>query len=187
VDAGFSWMINHSGGGDFLVIRTSGTDAYNKYIYSLGNCSFELQLTDEGHLHSVATLLITSRDGSNSDFVYNKLKNCEALFIAGGKVLFVNPTEHKTRGDQSTYVNLWNNTRVQTTVQYLLSKGVPIGNCSLGSSNSLSFINQTEIKHIVDTVAFFLNLVSISEWIGASTNSTNSIHSSLLEFHALIE
>src|SRR4051794_36261423 len=30
IDESFRWMIDRSGGGDFLVIRTSGTDAYNR-------------------------------------------------------------------------------------------------------------------------------------------------------------
>lgn len=37
VDAAFKWMIERSGGGNFVVIRTAGTDAYNPYIYNLGN------------------------------------------------------------------------------------------------------------------------------------------------------
>src|SRR5476651_1015543 len=35
VDAAFKWMINRSGGGDVVVIRASGTDAYNPYIKAL--------------------------------------------------------------------------------------------------------------------------------------------------------
>ena len=32
VDAAFQFMCQRAGGGDFLVIRTTGTDAYNPYI-----------------------------------------------------------------------------------------------------------------------------------------------------------
>src|SRR6476469_8534778 len=35
VDAAFQWMCQRAGGGDFLVIRTTGTDAYNPYIQQL--------------------------------------------------------------------------------------------------------------------------------------------------------
>ena len=35
VDAAFQWMCQRSGGGDFLVIRATGTDAYNPYIQAL--------------------------------------------------------------------------------------------------------------------------------------------------------
>lgn len=33
IDAAFAWMNGRSGGGDFLVIRASGTDAYNQWVY----------------------------------------------------------------------------------------------------------------------------------------------------------
>jgi len=47
VDAAFQWMCGRSGGGDFLVIRATGTDAYNPYIQQL--CP---------GINSVATLII---------------------------------------------------------------------------------------------------------------------------------
>ena len=36
MDAAFAWMIARAGGGDFLVLRTTGTDAYDPYIYAMG-------------------------------------------------------------------------------------------------------------------------------------------------------
>ena len=38
VDAAFQWMCALAGNGDFLVIRATGTDAYNPYIQSLPGC-----------------------------------------------------------------------------------------------------------------------------------------------------
>ena len=35
VDAAFQWMCQRSGNGDFLVIRATGTDAYDPYIQQL--------------------------------------------------------------------------------------------------------------------------------------------------------
>src|SRR5882724_3301352 len=35
VDAAFEWMCQRSGNGDFLVIRATGTDAYNPYSQQL--------------------------------------------------------------------------------------------------------------------------------------------------------
>src|SRR5436189_784388 len=32
IDESFEWLIERSGGGDFVVIRATGTDAYNPYI-----------------------------------------------------------------------------------------------------------------------------------------------------------
>ena len=54
VDAAFQWMCQRSGGGDFLVIRATGTDAYNPYIQQL--CPSE---------NSVATLIIPNRTAAS--------------------------------------------------------------------------------------------------------------------------
>ena len=35
VDALFTWMSARAGGGDFVVIRASGADGYNQYVYDL--------------------------------------------------------------------------------------------------------------------------------------------------------
>jgi cyanophycinase len=106
VDAAFQWMINKSGGGDFVVIRATGTDAYNPYIFGLGT------------VDSVETIIITSRTSANDPFVVNKIRNAEALFIAGG--------------DQYDYVNFWKGTPVEDAIHYLVTRNVPIGGTSAG-------------------------------------------------------
>lgn len=116
VDAAFQWMCQRAGGGDFLVIRTSGTDAYNPYIQGL--CP---------QMDSVETIIITSVTGANSTYVSTQIQNAEALWIAGG--------------DQSTYVALWRGTAVQTGVNFLLnSKLAPVGGTSAGLAVLSQFI-----------------------------------------------
>src|SRR5215216_1112860 len=116
VDAAFQWMCERAGGGDFLVIRTSGTDAYNPYIQQL--CP---------QMDSVETIIITSVTGANSTYVSTQIQNAEALWIAGG--------------DQSTYVALWRGTAVQTGVNFLLnSKLAPVGGTSAGLAVLSQFI-----------------------------------------------
>jgi cyanophycinase len=73
VDAGFQWMIDKSGGGDFVVIRATGTDAYDPWIYS-----------ELGGVDSAATIIIKNRAAASDPFVVDKIRNAEALFIAGG-------------------------------------------------------------------------------------------------------
>src|SRR6266581_6575067 len=103
VDEAYQWMCQRAGGGDFVVIRTTGTDAYNPYIQQL--CP---------QMDSVETIIITTTTGANSEYVRDQIHNAEALWIAGG--------------DQSTYVNLWRGTAVQTEVNYLLNiKAAPVG------------------------------------------------------------
>lgn len=106
VDDAFRWMISKSGGGDFVVIRCTGTNAYNSYIYSLGT------------VDSVETLIISTRNDASKSFVVNKIKNAEALFIAGG--------------DQYDYVRYWKDTPVEDAIHYLKDRGVPIGGTSAG-------------------------------------------------------
>lgn len=107
VDAAFKWMCGLSGNGDFLVIRATGTDAYNPYIQQL--CPNE---------NSVATLIIPNTAAANDPFVQSTIQNAEALWIAGG--------------NQADYINYWTGTPVQQAVNALIARGVPVGGTSAG-------------------------------------------------------
>ena len=116
VDAAFQWMCQRAGGGDFVVIRTSGTDAYNPYIQE--QCP---------QMDSVETIIINNVNGANSDYVSSHIQNAEALWIAGG--------------DQSTYTQLWRGTALQSSVDYLLNfKPTPVGGTSAGLAVLSQFI-----------------------------------------------
>ena len=116
VDAAFQWMCQRAGGGDFVVIRASGADGYNKYVQKL--CP---------QMDSAESIVITSVDGANSDYVRDHIRNAEALWIAGG--------------DQSKYVKLWSGTEVQKSVNYLLNtKRVPVGGTSAGLAVLSQFV-----------------------------------------------
>lgn len=106
LDAAFRWLCERSGGGDFLVLRATGTDAYNPYIQGL--C----------HVNSVATLVIPNRAAASDPFVAETISKAEAIFIAGG--------------DQANYINFWQGTPVQTQINTAIRKGVPIGGTSAG-------------------------------------------------------
>jgi cyanophycinase len=107
VAAAFQWMITKSGGGDFVVIRATGTDAYNPWINGLGT------------VNSVETLVIKSRAAASDPFVVAKIQNAEAVFIAGG--------------DQSDYVNFWKGTPVEDAIHYVANvKQAPVGGTSAG-------------------------------------------------------
>src|SRR5215468_6396304 len=107
VDAAFQWMCQRSGNGDFLVIRATGTDAYNPYIQQL--CPNE---------NSVATLIIPNLAAASDPFVISTIQNAEALWIAGG--------------DQSNYINFWKGTPVQTEINAVIARNAPIGGTSAG-------------------------------------------------------
>jgi cyanophycinase len=129
VDAAFQWMCQRAGGGDFLVIRTSGTDAYNPYIQEL--CP---------QMDSVETIIIGNVNGANTTYVSNQILNAEALWIAGG--------------DQSTYVDLWRGTAVQTGVNFLLNtKLAPVGGTSAGLAVLSQFIYTGERGSVTSSQA----------------------------------
>jgi cyanophycinase len=119
VDAAFQWMCNASGNGDFLVIRATGTDAYNPYIQSL--CPNE---------NSVATLIIPNRAMASDPFVVAAIQNAEALWIAGG--------------DQSNYINYWKGTPVQDAINALIARGAPVGGTSAGMNVLTEFVYSAE-------------------------------------------
>ena len=115
VDAAFQWMCQRSGNGDFLVIRATGTDAYNPYIQQL--CPAE---------NSVATLIIPNAAAAADPFVVAAIQNAEALWIAGG--------------DQSNYINFWKGTPTETAINNLIARGAPIGGTSAGMNVLTQFI-----------------------------------------------
>lgn len=139
VDAAFKWMINRSGGGDVVIIRASGTAAYNPYIYELGK------------VNSVETLKIDSRELADNDIVVNIIRNAEMLFIAGG--------------DQSNYMKYWKGTKTMEAINYLLNKKhVPVGGTSAGCAILGGFYYSGEIASLTADTALanpYQNLVKL--------------------------
>ena len=109
VDAAYRWMCAKANAGDFLVIRATGTAAYNRYIRGL--CPA---------LNSVATLIVRSRAGAEQPFVKDTILKAEAVFIAGG--------------DQSNYVRYYADTPVAAGIDTLAARGVPVGGTSAGNA-----------------------------------------------------
>jgi cyanophycinase-like exopeptidase len=107
VDAAMQWMINKSGGGDVVVLRSTGTNAYNSYLYGLGT------------VNSVQTLLVDSTSEGDNACVAQTIRNAEMLFIAGG--------------NQQNYVDYFKGRAVGDAINYLINtKRVPIGGTSAG-------------------------------------------------------
>ncbi len=107
LDEAFQWLCGRAGGGDFLVLRATGTDAYNPYIQKL--CP---------KLNSLATLIIPSREAAEDPAVTRRIAEASGLFIAGG--------------DQANYINFWMGTPVQAALNGAIARGIPIGGTSAG-------------------------------------------------------
>jgi len=115
VDAAFVWMCGLAHNGDFLVIRATGTDAYNPYIQQLCPAA-----------NSVATLIIPSLAAANDPGVAAIMQQAEAIWIAGG--------------DQSDYTNFWTGTPVQSILNAKIAAGSPVGGTSAGMNVLTQFV-----------------------------------------------
>lgn len=130
VDVAFRWLIQRAGitpgsGGRFVVIRASGTDAYNPYIfYSDENLSTSDKVADQWvggaslGLTSVETLVIPSVKAANNAAVNAIVAKANVVFIAGG--------------DQGQYIRFWKGTALEQTLKALIQKNVPVGGTSAG-------------------------------------------------------
>lgn len=108
-DDGMQWLAKKANGGDVVVLRASGSDGYNDYIYS--------QLDVE--VNSVTSIVITSTEQASNTEVCQTAGNAEVIFIAGG--------------NQWNYYNHWNGTCLQETINsHVNDKGGAIGGTSAG-------------------------------------------------------
>lgn len=112
VDEAFVWMSEKANGGDFLILRASGSDAYNSYIFDLAQAAGT-------PLNSVSTLIVKdlAKAGSNA-FVVDKINKAEAIFFAGG--------------NQADYVKFLKGSSALTTLTDRIAQGIPFGGTSAG-------------------------------------------------------
>jgi cyanophycinase-like exopeptidase len=106
LDEAFRWLCKKGNGGDFLILRATGDDAYNSYVNGL--CK----------LNSVATLILPNRESALDPAAAEIIRRAAVIFIAGG--------------DQANYLRFWENTPVQDAINANIAAGKPIGGTSAG-------------------------------------------------------
>jgi cyanophycinase-like exopeptidase len=113
VDAALQWIIDQVRGCttcstkiDVVILRSSGSNGYNDYIYAMNG------------VDSVETLVITSAKDSNTAAVEATVKNAEVVFFAGG--------------DQCDYVKYFKGTLVETATESVYARGGGVGGTSAG-------------------------------------------------------
>lgn len=108
VDAAMRWLLRRATGGDVLIIRASGSNGYNNYLFKdLGET-----------VNSVETLLLNSRELSANADILRKVRNAEAIFFAGG--------------DQANYVNFYQGTPLADALNERIRAGAVVGGTSAG-------------------------------------------------------
>lgn len=108
-DDAMVWFLERANGGNILVIRASGSDGYNDYMYT------ELGVT----VQSVETIVFNSLAAASNPFVLDRIAKAEAIWMAGG--------------DQWDYVSYWRDSQVGLLLNsHVLQKQAPIGGASAG-------------------------------------------------------
>ncbi len=108
-DNAMIWLLQKANGGDVVVLRSSGSNGYNNYLYS------ELGVT----VNSVETLVITSVAGATNPYVLDKVSKAEMIWFAGG--------------DQWNYLSYFKDNALEDLLNYHINvKQAPIGGTSAG-------------------------------------------------------
>lgn len=108
-DNAMKWLLQKANGGDVIVLRSTGSDGYNNYLYSGLGIS----------VNSVETLVITSDAGAINPYVLDKVANAEMIWIAGG--------------DQFNYVSYFKDNALEDLINnHINVKNAPIGGTSAG-------------------------------------------------------
>jgi beta-aspartyl-peptidase (threonine type) len=107
IKAAFRWFAGQAGHGHIVILRASGDDALQKWIYH-----------DVGGVASVQTLIFHSRKPASDPRVLAIVKHADGIFIAGG--------------DQSNYVRFWKGTPLNSVLNRHVREGRPLGGTSAG-------------------------------------------------------
>jgi cyanophycinase len=121
VDAALQWIIDEVRGCtsctttvDVVILRSSGADGYNDYIYAMNG------------VDSVETLVITNRRDADTSAVEATVLNAEVVFFAGG--------------DQCNYTSYFKGTRVESAVEAVYARGGGVGGTSAGLAIQGEFV-----------------------------------------------
>lgn len=115
VDAAIQWMIDKARGCtscaakvDVVVLRASGSNGYNDYILAMNG------------VDSVESIVVTSRNDASNAALNTTIRNAEVVFFAGG--------------DQCNYTTYFKGTPVETSVEFVYSRGGAVGGTSAGEA-----------------------------------------------------
>ncbi|MBU3659000.1 MAG: cyanophycinase [Flavobacteriales bacterium] len=108
-DNAMKWFLERANGGDILVLRATGSNGYNSYLYTgLGI-----------NVNSVETIVCNNISASSDPYVLQKIQQAEAIWFAGG--------------DQWTYITYWRNTPLEQAINDAINqRNIVIGGTSAG-------------------------------------------------------
>lgn len=107
-DAAMRWFMERCAGGDVVVLRASGADGYNDYLFrQLGVA-----------VNSVESIVTPDQAAANDPYVARQLRRAEGVWIAGG--------------DQANYVRWWRDSPVGDALHDLIESG----KCVMGGTSA---------------------------------------------------
>ena len=114
-DSAMAWFLARANGGDVLVLRASGSDGYNDYMYS-----------GIGGVNSVETIVFNNATAAADPHVLERIDRAEAIWFAGG--------------DQWNYVDYWRGNEVAARInEGIAQRNIAIGGTSAGMAILGSF------------------------------------------------
>lgn len=107
IDEAFKWFAAQAGHGHIVILRASGDDELQNWIYR-----------KVGGVASVQTLIFHARAPASDPRVLAIVKHADGIFIAGG--------------DQANYVRFWKGTPLNALINAHVRAGKPLGGTSAG-------------------------------------------------------
>lgn len=155
-DEAFEWWRGLVAGGDVVVLRVSGSDGYNNYLFD-----------DIGGVDSVLTLKVDSAALGDDPYVAYQVDHAESVFLAGG--------------NQWDYLSLWRGTALHDALNRVLSRGAVLGGTSAGLAvlGDRAFSAENETVYSDEALAdpynefmqFADDFLNVPELAGAITDS----------------
>jgi cyanophycinase-like exopeptidase len=105
-------------GGDIVVLRASGGNGYQTYMYNDLVAMLPPELQASLQPNSVETLLVDTLSKANSDYVADAVRKANMIWMAGG--------------DQSQYTQFWRGTALAAAVKQAYARGAVVGGTSAG-------------------------------------------------------
>jgi beta-aspartyl-peptidase (threonine type) len=107
IDEAFKWFAAQAGHGHIVILRASGDDELQDWIYR-----------EVGGVASVQTLIFHARSPASDPRVLAFVRHADGIFIAGG--------------DQANYVRFWKDTPLNALINAHVRAGKPLGGTSAG-------------------------------------------------------
>ena len=123
VEDAWRWFVACARGGDIVVLRASGGDGYQNYLYNT-----------IGGINSVTSIKFINAAASSDPAVLGRIAAAEGIFLAGG--------------DQALYVKYWKDTPVGAALNAHIAAGKPLG----GSSAGLAVLGEFYYSALHDSV-----------------------------------